>query len=73
MPASVWCTDSDLLTEMADLQTNIENAISTAYAEFILGRRDVDDDAEWEEYKQSLEDLGLSRYLEVVYEVNFGS
>ena len=30
MPASVWCTDSDLLTEMADLQTNIENAISTA-------------------------------------------
>ena len=58
---------------MADLQTNIENAISTAYAEFILGRRDVDDDAEWEEYKQSLEDLGLSRYLEVVYEVNFGS
>lgn len=72
MPASAWCSDADLLTEQAELQTNIENAISTAYAEFILGRKDVDDDATWEAYKQSLEDLGLSRYLEVVRLVNFG-
>ena len=56
MPASVWCTDSDLLTEMADLQTNIENAISTAYAEFILGRG-RGRMTRVGEYKQSLEDL----------------
>lgn len=73
MPASAWCADADLLTERAELQANIEGAISNAYAEFILGRRDIDDDAAWESYKAELEDLGLSRYLEVVYEVNFGA
>lgn len=72
MPAAAWCTDSDLLSEKAELQTDIENAISTAYAEFILGRKDVDDDATWQAYKDELENLGLSRYLEVVALVNFG-
>lgn len=71
-PAIAWCDDADLITERAELQTTIENAISTAYAEFILGRKDIDDDAEWQAYLDNLEVLGLSRYLEVVKTINFG-
>lgn len=71
-PAIAWCADADLITEKAELQTTIENAISTAYAEFILGRRDINDDAEWQAYLDNLEVLGLSRYLEVVKIINFG-
>jgi len=72
LPAVAWCDNADLITEKAELQTAIENAISTAYAEFILGRKDIEDDATWEAYKVNLENLGLSRYLEVVKIVNFG-
>ena len=71
-PAVAWCDDADLITEQAELQTTIENAISTAYAEFVLGRKDINDDAVWQEYLDNLEDLGLERYLEVVKMVNFG-
>ena len=71
-PAIAWCADADLITEKAELQTTIDNAISTAYAEFILGRKDIDDDAEWQAYLDNLEVLGLSRYLEVVKTINFG-
>lgn len=72
-PAMSWCSDSDLLTEVADYETNIQSAIKTAYAEFVLGRRDINDDAEWEAYKQELEDLGLEQYLVDLKAVNFGS
>jgi putative aldouronate transport system substrate-binding protein len=72
LPAIAWCDDANLVTEKAELQTAIENAISTAYAEFILGRKDIQDDAVWEAYKANLETLGLARYLEVVKLVNFG-
>lgn len=71
-PTIAWCDDVDLITEQAELKTNIENAISTAYAEFILGRKDIDNDAEWQAYLDNLETLGLSHYLEIVKTVNFG-
>lgn len=71
-PSVAWCDDADLITEQAELKTTIENAIRTGYAEFVLGRRDINDDAAWQEYLDNLETLGLSRYLEVVKTINFG-
>lgn len=72
LPALAWCDDDDIITEYTELQSVIEGAISTAYAEFILGRKDINDDTVWEEYKQNLEYLGLSRYLDVVKAYYFG-
>lgn len=71
-PAIAWCADDELVTEQAELKTTIENAIRTGYAEFVLGRKDINDDAVWQEYLDNLETLGLSRYLEVVKTINFG-
>lgn len=71
-PALAWCSDADLITEQAELKADIEGAISTGYAEFILGRKDINDDAVWQEYLDNLETLGLSRYLEVTKLINFG-
>lgn len=64
-PLVSWCTDTDVIDEKAALQTTIESAISTAYAEFVLGRKDVGDDAVWAAYIANLNELGLARYLEV--------
>lgn len=71
-PSVTWCTDMDLITENAELTTNIKNAINTAYAEFVLGRKDINDDAVWQAYLDNLEDLGLSRYIELQEIINFG-
>lgn len=71
-PSITWTSDTDLITENAELSTNIENAINTAYAEFILGRRDINNDAAWQAYLDNLEGLGLSRYLELQKVINFG-
>ena len=71
-PAVVWSNDADLSTEKAELASVMDSAISTAFSEFILGRKDVNDDAVWEEYKANLDALGLQRYIEVVELINFG-
>lgn len=72
LPAVAWCDDEDLVIEIAELRTLIENAISTGYAEFILGRKDINDDAAWDAYIANLNALGLERYLEVVSLYYFG-
>ena len=72
MPALSWSADLGLVTEQAQLSTTIRNAIMTAYAEFILGRRDINNDGVWAAYLANLEALGLSRYLRVVSTINFG-
>ena len=72
LPAVVWCTDSDLVTEQTELKTAIDTAIKTAYSEFILNRRDPNSDAEWQAYLDNLNVLGLERYCEVTRLINFG-
>jgi len=71
-PPVVWNDNLDLITEHAELAGIIRNNIRNAYAEFILGRRDIKDDAVWEAYKENLESLGLSRYIEITSFINFG-
>ncbi|NUQ87740.1 MAG: ABC transporter substrate-binding protein [Glycomyces artemisiae] len=55
----------DTATELATIQTNIENFIVQASAEFVTGVRDIDSDADWDEFQQNLTDLGADRYVEI--------
>lgn len=62
---NVWFSAEDA-TELAQLQTNLDDYVNRTNAEFITGQRDINDDAAWAEYLQGLTDLGLPRYLELM-------
>lgn len=62
---NVWFSADDA-TELAQLQTNLDDYVTRTNAEFITGQRNVKDDAAWAEYVQGLDGLGLPRYLELM-------
>ncbi len=66
IPEIVWCADEELLAEYSELNTTIGEYVRSSYASFILGKTDIDNDADWQSYLDGLEDLGLSHYLEVL-------
>ncbi|MCD0443140.1 hypothetical protein LO763_05790 [Glycomyces sp. A-F 0318] len=55
-------------TELATIQTNVENFVVQASAEFVTGVRDIDSDEDWAEFQQNLTDLGADRYVEIYQE-----
>ena len=61
---NVW-VDASQADELAQLQTNINNYVQQANAEFITGQRDINDDAAWEGYVNDLKNLGVDRYVEI--------
>lgn len=61
--------DKEIGTEFGELSTNIRTYISQAYTSFVMGMTDIESDSAWEEYKQGLEAIGLSRYLEITNQV----
>lgn len=64
-PRMIWCDDLDLAAERSQLQSLIIGDIDTAFTEFIMGIRDINDDAAWEEYKTTIEDDGLEQFIEM--------
>lgn len=62
---NVWFSAEDA-TELAQLQTNLDDYVTRTNAEFITGQRNIKDDAAWAEYVQGLDGLGLPRYLELM-------
>ncbi|MFC5263088.1 ABC transporter substrate-binding protein [Kribbella qitaiheensis] len=58
----VWI-DPSLGSEVATLQTNIENYVQQNALQFITGSKDVTKD--WDSYVKGLDGLGLKRYLEI--------
>jgi putative aldouronate transport system substrate-binding protein len=71
---NVWF-DPEVNSELATLQTNIEDYVNQSSLQFVTGQLDIDSDAEWDSYLQNLEGLGLSRYLELhqeAYEASLG-
>jgi putative aldouronate transport system substrate-binding protein len=52
-------------TELATIQTNVENFVAQAAAEFVTGVRDIESDEDWAEFQQHLTDLGAERYVEI--------
>jgi len=69
---NMWDVDEDLLYEYNELFNDMKTYILQSYAEFITGVRDVNDDAEWQAYKDELNARGLERYIEVAGEYFFG-
>jgi putative aldouronate transport system substrate-binding protein len=58
----VWI-DPSLATEVATLQTNIDNFVQQNSLQFITGSKNID--SEWDAYVKGLEGLGLKRFLEI--------
>lgn len=50
-------------SEMSVLKTDIDTLVKQKFAEWVSGEADVD--AEWEDYKASLEAMGLPRLMEI--------
>ncbi len=59
----VWVDPADA-SEMATLQTNIENYVAQNSLQFITGSKNLDTD--WDAYVQGFQGLGLPRYLELL-------
>ncbi|HZX05903.1 ABC transporter substrate-binding protein [Kribbella sp.] len=58
----VWI-DPTLASEVATLQTNIENYVQQNALQFITGSKNLDTD--WDAYVKGLDSLGLKRYLQI--------
>lgn len=58
----VWIEPAQA-TEVATLQTNIENFVQQNALQFITGSKNLDSD--WDSYVKGLDGLGLKRYLEI--------
>lgn len=59
----LWFSEEDAV-EMAELQLAIVEYVSSADAEFIVGRRNVDG-ADWNTYLRDLQSIGVDRYVEL--------
>ena len=55
--------DSDDADELSMLKVQLKNYIEESRSRFIIGDLNLDND--WDTYLSTLEDLGLSRYLEL--------
>ena len=67
-PMMTWCDDMDLAAEKSQLQSLITDDITTALVEFIMGIRDINDDAAWADFKATIEADGLEDLLEIYKE-----
>jgi putative aldouronate transport system substrate-binding protein len=66
---NIW-TDPATADELAQLQTNLQNYVVQANAEFVTGQRDINDDAAWAAYLADIDNLGLAHYLEL-YQIGY--
>lgn len=64
-PAIVWSDDMDAANEYGELLSLIEGHVTENYTAFIMGTRDIEDDAEWQDYVAKLDDMGLARFIEL--------
>lgn len=55
----------DELSEVGELKTNINSQVWLSLTQFIKGDRDIDSDSDWNTYLAEMENIGLSRYMEM--------
>ena len=60
---SIMYYSSENLNRLSLLQTDIDNHVGLAEAEFIMGVRNIDRD--WETFKNELDSMGLQEYLQL--------
>ncbi len=71
-PLVSWVTDADKLAEYNELRKAITDYVKQAASEFVIGSRNVNDDAAWKAYCDELNTLGVDRYIQLTEEVKFG-
>ncbi len=66
-PSIVWVNDEqmDLATEYSELSSLLGDFIVQNYTDFIMGKKDINNDSEWNAYCAKLDDMGLERYIEL--------
>lgn len=66
IPSVVWASE-DVITAESEYSTLINEYILTANTEFVMGRKDINNDADWQEYLDTLDSMGLQEYIELLY------
>ena len=69
---SVYTNDKEIGMETGELGSNIRSVIVQAYTAFILGRADINNDADWNTYISNLNAAGLPRLLELTNQIAKG-
>lgn len=57
--------DEATTAEVSDLQTTLENHVNQSMAKFSTGDLDINDDAVWNSYRDKLDQMGLSQFVEL--------
>jgi putative aldouronate transport system substrate-binding protein len=55
----------DQSAQSAELATTINNYVKQMLAQFIIGEADVNDDAQWDTYTSTLDQMGIATYLKI--------
>jgi len=71
-PQIAWCDDPDLVAEKAELTTMFQDHILNGCVKFIMGAQDPSSDADWNAFLDSLDNMDLERYIEVVGQYYWG-
>ncbi|MEC6746962.1 extracellular solute-binding protein [Marinilactibacillus sp. XAAS-LB27] len=57
--------EQDEIDELQSIQGDVATYIEEQEAQFITGQMDVSDDAVWDNYLSTLENMGIERYVEI--------
>nr|WP_289767598.1 hypothetical protein [uncultured Acetatifactor sp.] len=67
IPDIVWCEDEQVVQAVTDYSTAINDYIKATDTEFVMGRKNINDDSEWQAYLDQLDSMGLQDYIEMLY------
>lgn len=56
-----------MVQSVTDTASLLKDYIRTADTEFIMGKRDINDDKAWQEYLDGLNSIGLEQYINNLY------
>ena len=62
-PKLFWTDEED--ERRGQISTNINDRVSKAQTEFIVGQMNIESDAEWNAYIKQLDDMGRLEYLKM--------
>lgn len=67
-PALVWTSteNKDAPLEYSELRGLIEDYVTKSYTDFVIGNKNINDDAQWNAYVDELNNIGLDRFIELV-------
>lgn len=60
-----WCEDADVAADYASMQEVFTKYVDNSISEFVLGVRDIGDDAAWTEYLSTLEGMHVDQFLKL--------